>query len=143
MFLHGPLGKPWKHIFMLKYVNFIKKGRVELSLNLGLRIRIINTIAIPLGWKLPHSPQAGAAASQQGEPTGSMRRENGRLQLRNHHPRATLCITCSILAFFSVPHFSTLTNCSPPHGTNIIYSPFTGKELWKVSKPTANNSPSH
>lgn len=67
MFLHVSLGKPWKHIFMLKYVNFILKARVKLSLNSGLRIRTVNTIVIPLGWKRPHSPEAGAAAPQSRE----------------------------------------------------------------------------
>lgn len=36
--------------------------------------------------------------------------------------------------FFSVPHFSTLTNCSPPHGISTIYSPFQRKRIMETVK---------
>lgn len=111
-------------------------------------MRIINTIAIPLGWNLPHSPQAGAAERAE---RACRQHEEGerRLQLRNHHPGATLCIRLSVLPFLfcaifilchTFLHRQTVLHLVAPTQST---AHSTGKELWKLSKPTANNSPSH
>lgn len=61
---------------------------------------------------------------------------------RFHSPREVAKSDSLYCNFFSMPHFSTLTNCSPPHAPIQSTAHSRRKELWKLSKPTANNSPS-
>lgn len=53
---------------------------------------------------------------------------------RFHSPREVAKSDSLYCNFFSMPHFSTLTNCSPPHGTNTIYSPFQRKRVMETVK---------
>lgn len=93
-----------------------------------------------LGWKLPHSPQVGAAASQQREPTGSTtgRREAA---AQEPPPSSNPVHQTPYIGIFSVCHtflhWQTVLHLVAPTQST---AHSTGKELWKLSKPTANNS---